>query len=570
MKKTIALILSALTLCSAAACSAGNGASSPKESTPDEAATAADFVKIDPEKLPAKVDLRNFEGKNYVTPVKCQLYGDCWTFAQAGAAEIAYLFANGMGVPAGEVNDKVNFSEKYISWYVFHGITKDDVAAGKVRASQVGEGFDVSEAEKAMPFSAFIIGGEHIGNACLFSTGLGPVDEGTAVKGEYPYAYDDSWEGEWTLPLNAEYRCLPASAVVKNIITLPNPASTDADGNYSLNQDGLNAVKSELVQGHGVTIGLRSNHLGFNKKNKAAYDSSNESPDHAVAVVGYDDSFPKEKFSRKDSSGKEIEGSTPPADGAFIIKNSWGLMDFDGSADDGYVYLSYYDHSLTPPVSFSFEGGEAAKRPSPNYDQYDLMITQWYGNTDYDKETKMANVFDAEEDESLYQIAYKTSLPNTEVSYEVYKDVEDGNPTSGTLLEKGANSHSYAGFFKIDLKDEYALKKGEKYAVVLTMKRATDENGSMVYTEVFPYSTEFSEGLTVRGVINPGESYLYSDGKWSDMTAAKDSLIERAFKQGVKEIGSRKITTKVSLESKDTFTVDNYPIKGIAAPAAKK
>ena len=186
------------------------------------------------------------------------------------------------------------------------------------------------------------------------------------------------------------------------------------------------------------------------------------------------------------------------------------------------------------------------------------------------KETKMANVFDAEEDESLYQIAYKTSLPNTEVSYEVYKDVEDGNPTSGTLLEKGANSHSYAGFFKIDLKDEYALKKGEKYAVVLTMKRATDENGSMVYTEVFPYSTEFSEGLTVRGVINPGESYLYSDGKWSDMTAAKDSLIERAFEQGVKEIGSRKITTKVSLESKDTFTVDNYPIKGIAAPAAKK
>lgn len=87
------------------------------------------------------------------------------------------------------------------------------------------------------------------------------------------------------------------------------------------------------------------------------------------------------------------------------------------------------------------------------------MLTQWYGSNDYDKETKTANVYEAEEDESLIQIAYTTGKPDTEVSYEVYRNVEDGNPSSGTLLEKGKNSHRFNGFYKIDLKNAYELKR---------------------------------------------------------------------------------------------------------------
>ncbi len=46
--------------------------------------------------------MRNLNGKNYVTPVKAQEFGDCWSFSLASAAEISYLYANDMGVPAGE------------------------------------------------------------------------------------------------------------------------------------------------------------------------------------------------------------------------------------------------------------------------------------------------------------------------------------------------------------------------------------------------------------------------------------------------------------------------------------
>lgn len=59
--------------------------------------------------LPEKPALRDYNGKNYVTPLKLQNpYGSCWAFAMAAAAEISYLYENDLGVPAGEVNDQVD------------------------------------------------------------------------------------------------------------------------------------------------------------------------------------------------------------------------------------------------------------------------------------------------------------------------------------------------------------------------------------------------------------------------------------------------------------------------------
>ena len=524
-----------------------------------------DFEIVDTQKLPSKVDLRDYNGKNYVTPVKTQLFGDCWSFSLAGAAEISYLFSNDMGVPAGEENKQVDFSEKYISWYLFHGVTQDDAVKGKVRKSQVGEGFDPSEAENDFKMTAYIIGGPFIHDANFFSAGFGPVDESVQVNGEYPYAYDDSWEGEWTLPLNAEYRNAPTCGLLKESRKLPSPAAFDEDSNYSLNADGLNAIKSELYQGHGVSIALCSTHGGFSAKNRAAYCFENKSPDHAVTVVGYDDDYPKENFTKKNYKGEVEENSIPPENGALIIKNSWGLTAFDGDIDDGYFYVSYYDRSLMDPLSYVFDPDQSNKHTVRNIDQYDLMMTDWYGCTEYDTETKTANVFDAEEEESLYQIAYVTGSERTEVTYEIYKDIGDDDPSSGTLLETGVHRHTYKGFYQIDLKDEYTLKKGERYAVVLTMKQISGDSDP-VYTEVFPYSTEFFEGMSVTGVINKGESYLYADGKWSDLSAMKDSLTETAYQYCEEVLRSDPSLPELELKGKDGMAVDNYPIKAISAP----
>ena len=63
-----------------------------------EAKTEAQTEAKKPSNLPTSVDWRNYKGKNYVTPTKVQIFGDCWTFATIAAVETAYLYANDLGV----------------------------------------------------------------------------------------------------------------------------------------------------------------------------------------------------------------------------------------------------------------------------------------------------------------------------------------------------------------------------------------------------------------------------------------------------------------------------------------
>ena len=103
-------------------------------------------IPIETTTLPKRFDLRNVNGKNYVTPVKAQQpFNTCWAFATASIAETAYLYANDLGVPAGQVNDQIDLSEKYIAYYAYQPITKDDVSGTRIPASQVGDGVFVSD-----------------------------------------------------------------------------------------------------------------------------------------------------------------------------------------------------------------------------------------------------------------------------------------------------------------------------------------------------------------------------------------------------------------------------------------
>ena len=547
MKRLLALLLSVLIVCLCTACSS-------------EKKDNDGFEKIDVSDLPSKLDLRDFDGKNYVTPVKSQLFGDCWAMAMAAAAETSYLYANDMGVDAGKENKQVDFSEKYISWYVFHRMTREDVKVGRVRASQVGEGFDLTEAEKKIPVISAIFGGAFVGNVNLFGSGFGPVDESITVNGEKPYAYDDLWSGEWTLPQTAEYRCADSDALLRNAIKLPSPAQHEKDGAYSFCQEGVDAIKYELNKGHAVTIGVYSSHVGFGGKSHNAYYEGADSVDHAVAIIGYDDDYPKENFTRRDSDGKTVRDITPPDNGAFIIKNSWGLN--GDPDDDGCLWLSYYDQSIKTPLSYTFDNNK--KATARNIDQYDLLMTQWYATVDREEEVKMANVFDAEEDETLYQIAYMTTQPKTEVGYEIYKGIEDGDPASGELLEKGVVHHTFPGYYTIDIEEKYKLKKGDKYAVVLTMKHT--DGDAVAYSEVFPYSTQIGDGVKVSAVVNHGESYRFEKGVWTDLSRMIASHTDIAIEQINNEIGKNERKLSIKLDNKDTFAVDNYPIKAILAP----
>ncbi len=600
MKKILSVIVSALIICSASACSSSGDSSvseaefvsntSSLDDISSEDNTDVDtesLSEIDTVNLPTKVDLRNYNGKNYVTPVKTQAFGDCWSFGIVAAAESSYLYVNNLGTPSVETSDKalsndndnVNFSEKYLSWYVFHSITEEDVKLGKVRASQVGEGYDIDEADSKNPNTAFLMGGASLSGTNMFASGFGPVDEATEVKGKYPYSYSDknqrnekedgfenfSQSGDWSIPLNSQYRNPPTAALLRNGNILPSPASKDSQGNYKYDEDAVLTIKSEIAKGHAVAVTA----LVFgrmNYENWAAYTDVSKR-NHVVTIVGYDDNYPKENFQVLDSEGKIDSDSIPPTNGAFIIKDSYG--ETGGFDRKGSFYISYHDHTFLDPISFEFDKSDSVKYTNLNYDQYDLLFIGWCCNSDYDSETKMANVFDAEEDEYLYQISYRTKTMNTAVHYEIYKDLEDDNPNSGTLLEEGDNSHAFGGSHKIDLKKGHYLKKGENYSVVLTMTYKTDDSAS-TYTTVIPYATNvFSydssreNEVNAKGIINKGESYLFTDGKWTDLVDIKNDFKKIAFQQH----GEKEIPENFSAENADGIAIDNYPIKAILIPS---
>jgi len=70
----------------------------------------------------------------------------------------------------------------------------------------------------------------------------------------------------------------------------------------------------------------------FNSTYKSYYYSGGANSNHAVAIVGWNDNFPKTNFNSPNPSGN----------GAWIVRNSWGT----GWGESGYFYISYYDTKI--------------------------------------------------------------------------------------------------------------------------------------------------------------------------------------------------------------------------------
>ena len=144
--------------------------------------------------LPEKFDLRNVDGKNYVSPVKLQNpWGTCWSFGGTAAAEISLAYAKDM-----DYNDPENdwrkflfdFSEKHLAWYTYTPLTEE---SGKYQ-SQAGEGYylGIAEGDTAETISNKVYnrGGQYPVVNTLYSAGIGP-----ALEGDFPYQTSDETAG---------------------------------------------------------------------------------------------------------------------------------------------------------------------------------------------------------------------------------------------------------------------------------------------------------------------------------------------------------------------------------------
>ena len=346
---------------------------------------------------------------------------------------------------------------------------------------------------------------------------------------------------------------------------LPALCNRKADGTWeSINQAGMDAVKSELMRGRGVAVSFKADTAApgevaenpmMNEETWAHYSFEDLKTNHEVCIVGWDDDYSVSNF---------LQGHQPPANGAWLVKNSWGseydyieledggTVNYDtwGIVDEngkhtGYFWLSYYDKSFGNCESYSFDtdlyeaDGELLVQM---YDYMPSLIDVWSDEDTVEQVegvVKTANIFmnDTGADAKLASVSTKTASPHATVKYSIYK-LKDGfqNPEDGELIGETTATYDYAGFHRENIDDPIELKDGEAFSIVAEETVEADGKTIHEYAVNAAYSKAHAEAVKAKeaadetprdqrdriadeygvAVVNKGESFIYEDGTWTD------------------------------------------------------
>lgn len=216
---------------------------------------------------------------------------------------------------------------------------------------------------------------------------------------------------------------------------------------------------------------------------------------HAITIVGWDDSFSKDNF---------YSGCKPESNGAFLVKNSWG----DNWGEGGYFWISYEEmFSETCAVT-------AMTTRSSLYDhlyEYDTLgVTDAYVSN-YKTFTIM-NSFTRESTKQQKVTAVSGYFLQPGVKADIYVSP---NGEASKLTKAGSVTITDAGFQVIKLSQAVTITDSQ-YLVAIEFTSASDK---IEFTAEDRWS-----GLTSQAKASTGQSYIgttissVKKGTYTDLT----------------------------------------------------
>ena len=472
-----------------------------------------------------------------VTQAKSQGdYGTCWAFSATSSAESSLY-----------INDKQSFdlSELQLVNFFYHKkIDPLGNAAGDSTANLID--------------TPLTLGGNHVFTMWALAGWTNATTESIL-----PYSAANCTAAE-NGTLSEQYANQYDVAHLQNAYILP----------YSTSPSDMNAMKSAIMKYGSVSCSYYHKSDYYNTSYCSYYTTVKDN-NHAVTIVGWNDSFSKNNFNNVDPGGSWFSkwfGNKykPSGNGAWLVKNSWGA-DWGTDGDDspsvgraaGYFWISYYDASLlSVGKTFVFDY-TSADRYRYNY-QYDGSCG--IHTRDISAGQKAAAIYTVKgitaNHERIDAVGIGIASTNETGTVTIYADPQDGNPESGTEVAKQTFNTVYQGFHTIKLYNPPVLGKGQKYAVVVQFDSSakiyvddTYNNGDWIY---FTANTANDKTYTVSGT---SVTNLASNGKTARIKAYTNDVLETFTVTFDANGGSGAPQFSLKTEGTDLELPDTVPVR---------